>query len=888
MRIILVTLIIIQYLACTPATVAPVGEEDSQTVGPATVSAIDYSSFLASQSIVPICANASEDGVFQNTTVSFEWEDLSAEPTFQLFNVRFKLNNVESDDITTTETPNFSLDLSEGDSIVLYMQVEFASGDVSDWSESATCTVDTVAPTAPTNLETKPDSITDIDSRLDDDTVFFMTWSAATDPMGSGILDYTVTVFESNDCTGSPIVLDPTPNLHASYTGVISSTYTYFVTARDRALLEATSVCSPLITLSTPVVPTVNAVTAPTKANLNRSNPSDSFSVDVTCSHNGYASILNNSNDAEILGWTAVVAATPATLTVSTQMMSDSGANSDGSVTLKVFCRSPVSTLSAPDTSQSINLVTPGPIPPLDDFSAATGTVTDGDIVITIDYPADTSVYDNVVIRRIAGTTAPDGDCTSDGTTVTTINAPFIDGNITDATGSIYGEEFSYRACITDTGAFLASDDTITGVQARDTAAPAALASFTGVTGATSDGDIDLSWTFPGSTLDYDRVSLRRIAGSTAPNADCTSDGTEILQVNAPFSTTSYTDATGSLIGESFSYRACVFDSSDNLTSTNSITNVQARDTSNPSALDAFTAVTGTPDRTVAVTIDYPADTSDYALVEVRRVAGGTAPLSNCTNGSVVYSENTTFSDTSFNDDTGSTTGAAFSYRVCITDLSMNLTSTNTVVNVNAEDLTDPPNLTSFSGVTGSANGEIDLTIDFPADVSDYNQVLIRRLAGATPPTCFTGTVVRTYNVGQFTDQTPTTDTGTAGTYYSYRACIYDSSNNVTTSDVALNILANSGQWFNADRQYCPTFCTGIGRTNVNSPEGSKCASGENRPQSAIDTPVSFVWGCFGTCSSTFVYAGAESNSAPNTYCYGTIQPKDYDVTDYTIACFCQ
>jgi len=132
-----------------------------------------------------------------------------------------------------------------------------------------------------------------------------------------------------------------------------------------------------------------------------------------------------------------------------------------------------------------------------------------------------------------------------------------------------------------------------------------------------------------------------------------------------------------------------------------------------------------------------------------------------------------------------------------------------------------PPVLTAFSGATGSGSGEIDLTITFPSYTGDYKTVVIRRLDGATAPNagCSNGSAIKTYNSPTFSNDY--TDTGTGGSYYSFRACLYDWAGNLTSSQTATNIQAESGCggvsvggycWYYGDLgDSCDTTCTGNG-----------------------------------------------------------------------------
>jgi hypothetical protein len=106
-------------------------------------------------------------------------------------------------------------------------------------------------------------------------------------------------------------------------------------------------------------------------------------------------------------------------------------------------------------------------------------------------------------------------------------------------------------------------------------------------------------------------------------------------------------------------------------------------------------------------------------------------------------------------------------------------------------DVTPPPALQSFAAATGDAPGEVKVTVDFPANVSDYARVDVRWIAGATAPNaaCTNGTVLVSHTPA-FTDPSVTVHSATQSSYYSYRACIYDEAGNLTASNNVVNVQA--------------------------------------------------------------------------------------------------
>ncbi|MBI2601653.1 MAG: DUF1554 domain-containing protein [Deltaproteobacteria bacterium] len=468
--------------------------------------------------------------------------------------------------------------------------------------------------------------------------------------------------------------------------------------------------------------------------------------------------------------------------------------------------------------------------PPATSFTARTGNLS-GEIILSIGWPDDRSDYAKAEVREIKSDLPPDAACGKEAGTIVASITDFSKSaySASRITNSTIGERFSYRLCIYDRFGNLTASNTSTA-RAFDNQAPAPLLTFSASTGTNKVGDIDFAWTLPSDVSDYYVIRILALAGSTLPKEDC-SNGLEAAQVSAPFPT-SYTYATGSTSGAEYSFRVCIQDRTGNLTASNTASSVKAKSTSSsgggeggggssggggggggtgggggetpppdttaPPALQTFSAAKGTVnDGDIILSLTLPSDVSDYARVDVRRTSGSEAP-SSCTVGSVVTSYTTFTASTTltFTDATGSTIGDLFSYRVCITDRVSNLTSSNTAVGIQALDTTVPASLDRFSGLAGTNHGQITLTLDLPGNVSDYSQLTLRRVSGASAPAnCTSGTAVKTYTKanGEFaTDPIVYTDTATSVNppgSFSYRACIQDTSGNLT-SNIAENIAA--------------------------------------------------------------------------------------------------
>jgi hypothetical protein len=94
------------------------------------------------------------------------------------------------------------------------------------------------------------------------------------------------------------------------------------------------------------------------------------------------------------------------------------------------------------------------------------------------------------------------------------------------------------------------------------------------------------------------------------------------------------------------------------------------------------------------------------------------------------------------------------------------------------------------------------------------------------------------------------------------------------------------GAWFQVDGNYCPDFCSDMGLTNVPSPEGARCMSGEVIPASGVAAKISFLYGCYPpSCPIT----PAPIHSYSDMYwCYEPYDYRDDYDTNVTVGCFCR
>jgi hypothetical protein len=160
-------------------------------------------------------------------------------------------------------------------------------------------------------------------------------------------------------------------------------------------------------------------------------------------------------------------------------------------------------------------------------------------------------------------------NCTSTATTISNITNTYT--SLAVANGGVY----TFRVKTTDAAGNNVTSGCSTSITI-DTVAPPALATFSGVTGATSTA-INLSWTNPGSTADYASIKIYRSASSVSTGVPAPACGTGTLATTITnFATLSYVDTTGES-AKYFSYRACVYDLADNVTSSNTAIDVLSR-----------------------------------------------------------------------------------------------------------------------------------------------------------------------------------------------------------------------------------------------------------------------------------------------------------------------
>ncbi len=377
-----------------------------------------------------------------------------------------------------------------------------------------------------------------------------------------------------------------------------------------------------------------------------------------------------------------------------------------------------------------------------------------------------------------------------------------------------------------------------------DTTAPPALGTFSGLTCCTINSlkanAIQVRTTFPATVTDIASVIIRRAAGATAP-ADCISD-TLVTTLTGPFTgsaTTYYTDDTG-VAGATYSYRACVTDLAGNQTSTNTFASVvsakfswifattssaytgnlggiaaaDAACTTAGAAIDstlAWGAVLSTSTMNAAGHVPVRGSVYNYAATPVAVATSYATMWGSAWATAVTYDQSG--AAVTGNAWTGSTGAGAVDRGTgadAINNHCANWTSAlggssgryGSVTGTTAAWATSATQacsgtarlycvskaiepLVAFSAATGTTtNGNINVTVTFPAVTTGYSKVEIRRKLGSVAPTtACTDTLVKTYSAAPFTSETFVDPTATtAGAFYTYIACLSDSTGIVATT----------------------------------------------------------------------------------------------------------
>ena len=149
--------------------------------------------------------------------------------------------------------------------------------------------------------------------------------------------------------------------------------------------------------------------------------------------------------------------------------------------------------------------------------------------------------------------------------------------------------------------------------------------------------------------------------------------------------------------------------------------------------LQKFEAATGIEKPgNIDLTIEFPEDYSLLARVEIRRQHGIIAPEETCdgeTDNIVRIIKKFTNEAYQVTDQTLVTDGSAFSYRACLFDEEDVLQSSTVIQNVGAYKPKEP-----LLADAGEKTGEIELTINWPYDISEYAKADVVRIKSNKAP----------------------------------------------------------------------------------------------------------------------------------------------------------
>jgi hypothetical protein len=178
------------------------------------------------------------------------------------------------------------------------------------------------------------------------------------------------------------------------------------------------------------------------------------------------------------------------------------------------------------------------------------------------------------------------------------------------------------------------------------------LISFSCATGAGLHGSTDCTITYPADTSEYLKLDIMRVKGNFTDTTTCL-EGRNVFSIN-DFTQVNFDDITPSNTGEAYSYRVCVFGKNATMSSIKTSSLVNALDIYVPNNLKFWTCSSGAIQGEVSCDIEFPADTTDYASVTLRQIAGDTPPNSDCiSDGTEVLNLNTTYNDQTVNLATG-------------------------------------------------------------------------------------------------------------------------------------------------------------------------------------------------------------------------------------------
>lgn len=357
---------------------------------------------------------------------------------------------------------------------------------------------------------------------------------------------------------------------------------------------------------------------------------------------------------------------------------------------------------------------------------------------MTVQYPADISQYASVNVYRALGTSAPDADCAS-GTLVKTYSSGFSPGlqqTFIDKTSNP-GKAYSYRVCAMDSGSGIVGTATATNITATV-----------------------MHWVF----TTKNPVSNGNLGGRSGADATC--------------------QAAGNSIDNTLTWVALLSDTANEMKGTPIAGPVYNRASTPVSLASTYSGFYAATSNTRAFAEDSTSVTGS-AWTGATTGALRASAANRCQNGGVDWTNGS-----SGNGVPGTVTSTSTSWMATTTTGCTSSTLRLMCLSKAMEPLVSFSTSTPTSGTIG----DVTVSIDFPADTTNWTKVELKRNRPTwntttlqwNSPSCTAGTLAKTWPGPTFTDETFTDETALPGQYFMYTVCVYTGAN-VAASYTTIN-----------------------------------------------------------------------------------------------------
>ena len=538
--------------------------------------------------------------------------------------------------------------LTSGTSYSYRVRATDAAGNLGGYSNiSSATTIDTVAPSAPSNLT----------ATASGDTQVNLSWTASTDNVG--VTGYLVERCQGAGCSSFAQIASPTATTYVDNTVAAGTSYSYRVRATDAGSnLSGYSNTSSATTTDTaaPSAPSnlTAAASGDTQVNLSWTASTDNVAV------TGY--LVERCQGAGCSSFAQIASPTGTTYVDNTVAASTS-------YSYRVRATDAASNLGG--YSNTATLTTPDTTPPSAPSTVTAAAVSTSQINLAWSASTDNVGVTGYRIERCQG-----AGCSSFAQIGTSTTLSYSDAGLSPAT--IY----SYRVRATDAGGNL-SGYSNTASTATDTPPTAPSTLTATAAGATQ---INLAWAASTSSLGISNYLLERCQGAGCSN---------FVQV-ATSTTITYSD-TSLALATTYSYRVRAVDAHSNLGGYSNTASATTTDTFAPSVPSNLTSIAISDTQ---INLTWTASTDNVGVIgyRVERCQGV---------GCSTFAEIATPAGTSYNN-TGLVGSTSYSYRVRATDAAGNLSGYSSVAT--ATTLVTPPSgpilALAFNEGTGTATGD--------------------------------------------------------------------------------------------------------------------------------------------------------------------------------------